>query len=46
MKEVLYSILIDDWDLAKMSFDDKKDLQDNAPQSRPICACVTTVLQT
>ena len=44
MKEVLHSILIDDWDLDKMSFDDKENLQDNAPQS--IGACVTTVLQT
>ena len=44
MKEVLYSILIDDWDLDKMSFDDEEDLQDNAPHS--MCACITTALQT
>ena len=44
VKEVLYSILIDDWDLDKMSFDDEEDLQDNAPPS--MCACITTVLQT
>ena len=44
MKKVLYSILIDDWDLDKMSFDDEEDLQDNAPPS--MCACIMTVLQT
>ena len=43
LKEVLYGILIDDWDSDKTSCDDEKDLHDNALHS--ICTCMTTALQ-